>query len=101
MRAFDDEITAKLGVSDCMKHQLLDPYPVLVEKAGELVAHFKITVLLLQGGTIAITGLPIETEKFKTENKIEDAAVLELLATSMDRKSQKAAKKKKAAEKKE
>jgi hypothetical protein len=51
----------------------------LTEKKGDLVAQFKITVMILQGGTITITGLPIDLAKFKTENKIEDEAVLQLL----------------------
>lgn len=38
MRAFDDEITAKMGVKECNEHDLLVPYPVLTEKAGEVVA---------------------------------------------------------------
>lgn len=38
MRAFEDEITTKLGVQECNKHDLLVPYPVLTEKAGEIVA---------------------------------------------------------------
>lgn len=32
MRAFEDEITAKLGVKECLEHGLLNPYPVLLEK---------------------------------------------------------------------
>jgi methionine aminopeptidase len=60
LRAFEDEITAKLGVSECQKHDLLVPYPVLTEKPGTIVAQFKITVLILQGQTTAITGLPID-----------------------------------------
>lgn len=38
MRAFDEEITAKMGVKECMEHDLLVPYPVLSEKIGEVVA---------------------------------------------------------------
>lgn len=52
MRAFDDEITAKLGVKECLEHDLLNNYPVLLEKPGEIVASFKYTVALLSGGTI-------------------------------------------------
>jgi len=28
-RAFDDEITAKIGVKECLENELLNPYPVL------------------------------------------------------------------------
>jgi len=32
IRSFEDEITSKLGVNECQKHDLLINYPVLVEK---------------------------------------------------------------------
>lgn len=79
LNSFEDEVTAKLGVSESLKHDLLNAYPVLVEKKGDLVAQFKITVMILQGGTIAITGLPVDLTKFKSENSIADEGVLELL----------------------
>jgi methionine aminopeptidase len=72
LNSFENEVTAKLGVSESLKHDLLNAYPVLTEKKGELVAQFKITVMILQGSTITITGLPIDLTKFKTENAIKD-----------------------------
>jgi len=38
IRSFEDEITAKLGVSECLKHDLLMHYPVLTEKPEQIVA---------------------------------------------------------------
>jgi len=32
MRSFEDEITAKLGVKESLEHELLVPYPILLEK---------------------------------------------------------------------
>lgn len=52
MRGFDEEITTKMGVKECMEHDLLVPYPVLTEKSGEFVAQFKYTVLILGTSTI-------------------------------------------------
>jgi len=72
LNSFENEVTAKLGVSESLKHDLLNAYPVMTEKKGELVAQFKITVMILQGSTITITGLPIDLTKFKTENAIKD-----------------------------
>ena len=54
-------------------------YPVLAEKVGEFVAHFKYTVLILKGSTIAITGLPLDVSKFKTDKKIEDESLIQLI----------------------
>lgn len=94
IRSFEDEITAKLGVKECLEHELLNPYPVLLDKSGELVAHFKYTVMILSGGTITITGLPVDANKYKTENKIVDESVLTIINTSMSKQSQKSLKKK-------
>jgi len=38
MRSLEDEITAKLGVKECVEHDLLNPYPVIAEKNGEVIA---------------------------------------------------------------
>ena len=46
-RNFEDEISTKLGVSECLKHDLLNGYPVLTEKKGEVVSHFKYTVAIM------------------------------------------------------
>ena len=34
-RAFEDEKKAKMGVVECCKHQLLEPFNVLWEKEGQ------------------------------------------------------------------
>jgi curved DNA binding protein len=61
IRSFD-EMTARLGIRECVNHELLMPYPVLNEKRGDFVAHVKVTVLLLpSGNTAQITGLAPST----------------------------------------
>lgn len=35
VRAFEDEAKARLGVVECAKHELLQPFSVLHEKDGE------------------------------------------------------------------
>jgi len=93
MRSFEDETNAKLGVNECIKHELLHPYPVLTEKAGEFVAHFKYTVLILKGTTLAITGVPLDVAHYKSDKKLDDEAIVKLLTQSMDKESQKKKKK--------
>jgi hypothetical protein len=38
IRSFEDAIAAKVGVKECLDHDLLTSYPVLIEKPGEIVA---------------------------------------------------------------
>jgi hypothetical protein len=38
--AFDDEKKAKMGVVECIKHKLLEPFQVLYDKPGTFFFHF-------------------------------------------------------------
>lgn len=55
-----EEKRARLGLVECMNHDLLQPYPVLHEKPGDLVAHIKFTVLLMPNGSDRITSHPVQ-----------------------------------------
>lgn len=59
---------ARLGLPECVNHDLLQPYPVLHEKPNALVAHFKATVLLLPNGSDRITSAPVQ--ELKSEKKV-------------------------------
>ncbi|XP_071697434.1 ERBB-3 BINDING PROTEIN 1 [Rutidosis leptorrhynchoides] len=50
-----EEKRARLGLVECVSHDLLQPYPVLHEKPGDFVAHIKFTVLLMPNGSDRIT----------------------------------------------
>lgn len=75
LRDFEDEKKAKLGVLECVKTKLIDPYQVLYEKPNEIVAQFKFTVLLMPSGLHKITGLPVDPDLFQSEYKIEDEEI--------------------------
>ena len=81
--SFEDEIVAKLGIKECLQHDLLIPYPIMTEKADQVVAHFQTMVMITKGKTTALTGLPIDEALFKSEHEIKDQAILDLLAQSM------------------
>eukprot|EP00543_Licmophora_paradoxa_P000408 CAMPEP_0202443590 /NCGR_PEP_ID=MMETSP1360-20130828/2806_1 /ASSEMBLY_ACC=CAM_ASM_000848 /TAXON_ID=515479 /ORGANISM="Licmophora paradoxa, Strain CCMP2313" /LENGTH=400 /DNA_ID=CAMNT_0049059317 /DNA_START=92 /DNA_END=1294 /DNA_ORIENTATION=+ len=96
LRHFEDEKQAKMGITECVNHALVTPYPSLHEKSGE-VAHFKCTVLLLPSGTARVTGLSLP-EYLKIEGKEPDEetqAVLKELAEVAAKKAKKKASKKK------
>jgi len=99
LRAFDDETKARMGVIECAKHDLMEPYPVYYEKEGEYVAEFKFTVLIMPNNTMKITGLPLDLDCYQTENSITDEAIKNLMALSLVTKPKK--KKKKTAKKAE
>lgn len=94
LRGFEDEKKARMGVVECLNHKLMEPFQVLYEKSGELVAHFKFTALLLPSGTHRITGLPFDLSLFKTDCVISDPEIQSILNTSANPKSAKKKKKK-------
>jgi len=97
LRAFDDEKKARMGVVECVKHGLCDPYPVIFEREGEVVAQFKFTVLMMPSGPLRITGGPaFDPAVFKSDHKIEDKEILDLLSQSIRPSKTQKKKKKKA-----
>jgi methionine aminopeptidase len=66
MNSFEDVNAARLGLKECLDHELLIPYPVIAEKVGTFVAQFKITVMITKGKTAALNGLPLDESLFKS-----------------------------------
>ncbi|VDP17549.1 unnamed protein product [Heligmosomoides polygyrus] len=71
LRAFEDEVKAKMGVVEPEKHGLLRPYQVIYEAAGEVVAQFKATVLIMPNGLLKIAGLPLDMSLIETDAKLK------------------------------
>ncbi|KAL4228794.1 Proliferation-associated protein 2G4 [Mactra antiquata] len=94
LRLFDEEVKARMGVVECVKHDLVQPFNVLFEKQGEFVAQFKFTVILMPNGPLKITGLPFETDYYTSEYSVEDEDLKTLLSQSASRKAAKKKKKK-------
>jgi len=75
---------AKLGVVECVQHELLHMYPILAEKKGDLVAQFKYTVAVKESGPYLVSGFSIDTSKYVSEHKITDEEVIKVLSESWD-----------------
>lgn len=89
IRAFEDPIGAKVGVKECIDHDLMTGYPVLTEKAGELVAHFKATIAVLPRSTVVLSGEIPLAARFNSEKKITDADLSALIASDLWKKEDK------------
>jgi len=94
LRALESEQKGRLGVVECVKHKLLEPYGVLYDKDTEFIAQFKFTVLLMPSGSHKITGLPFDPSICESEHEIKDESLKAILNKSISTKSAK--KKKKA-----
>lgn len=56
IRGFENLTGAKVGVKECLSHELICSYPVLTEKPGEFVAQFKATVVVQPKSTAILSG---------------------------------------------
>ena len=93
LRAFEDQTGAKVGIRECVDHELMIPYPVLEEKNGEFVAHFKCTIAVLPKSTAILAGdIKFDATKMKCENVLKDAEMKTLIASDMWVKEKKAKK---------
>uniref|UniRef100_A0A6M2FCR8 ERBB-3 BINDING PROTEIN 1 n=1 Tax=Populus davidiana TaxID=266767 RepID=A0A6M2FCR8_9ROSI len=92
-RALEDK-RARLGLVECVNHDLLQPYPVLHEKPGDYVAHIKFTVLLMPNGSDRITSHSLQ--ELQPSKTIDDPEIKAWLALGTKTKKKGGGKKKKA-----
>jgi curved DNA binding protein len=87
VRHLTDEKRAKMGVVEMVSHGLLDAYPVLYEKQGEIVAQFKGTVLVGTGTTCIAAGppgIPAHVRSAKADSVVaSDEVIRTALATHL------------------
>jgi len=89
LRSFEDEIAAKMGAKECVTHELLNPYPILEEKPGEIVAHFKSTIAILPKRTLRFAYEPVDTQLYTSELKVLDEELVKLIAAPLEDKKKK------------
>lgn len=89
-----EEKHARFGLTELEKHALINPYPVLYEREGEIVAQFKYTALVGATGAIRVTELPLPY--VQSTYSVADEAVKALLGQpiSLKKKTKKKANKK-------
>ncbi|CAI2186499.1 4125_t:CDS:2 [Funneliformis geosporum] len=82
LRALGDEKKARMGIVECVKHELVNNYDVYQVKDGEFVAQFFNTILLTDNGvTNKITSTLYDPESVQSDKKLEDKDILQLLST--------------------
>lgn len=94
IRALEEPVKARLGLTEMLGHGMVLPYPVLYEKDGETVGRVTMTVLVLPSQTLPITSLAHPPAK--SEKVIQDQAIKDLLAMEIATKKKKKNKKKAA-----
>lgn len=59
MRQLADVKTARFGVSECLKAGVLISYPVLADRAGEVVVHLKATIMIMPKEIVKAAFVPL------------------------------------------
>lgn len=83
---------AKLGLKEIVEHQLLNQYPVFVDKPGEVIATFHTTALVLSSGVLRLTGAPYQAAQ--SDRTLTDPDVIALLSQPLKPKKKSKGKKK-------
>lgn len=96
IRGFEDLTGAKVGVKECVSHDLLMPYPVLSEKSGEIVAQFKCTIAVQPKSVAILCGGRdlFNKDGLKSDKKVGKAELAELIASDLWKKEEKKKEKK-------
>ncbi|KAK6016974.1 putative DNA-binding protein, partial [Ostertagia ostertagi] len=84
LRAFEDEVKAKMGVVEPEKHGLLRPYQPSSKRP---------TVLIMSNGLLKIAGLPYDASIIETDAKLKDPELIATLNSQLKKKKKKPAKK--------
>ena len=82
IRGFEDTTGAKVGVKECIEHELLMEYPVLTDKPDNFVAQFKATVVVQPRSTVLICGGRdlLNKDAIDSDKKIKDEKLAALIA---------------------
>ncbi|KAJ3175643.1 Proliferation-associated protein 2G4 [Irineochytrium annulatum] len=72
----------RLGIAECVSKDVVLGRPTLTEINGSVVAHFKMTVLLLPGGPMRLTA-PLNPPYIQSQYSIEGTPFAELLKTNI------------------
>ena len=89
MRAIEDLKSARMGVTECVNHQVMEPYEVMYDREGEFIAQFKYTVILRPSGNYKITGIPFDCSLYESEFSIKKEELAGLLGKSISKKGKK------------
>ncbi|KAL2036515.1 hypothetical protein N7G274_010745 [Stereocaulon virgatum] len=80
LRQLADERAAKVGVVECVRSNVLRQYEVVADKDSVPVARVLSTVAITKNGLVRLTGPSAPDEsKYKTEKKIIDEEILNIL----------------------
>ena len=92
LESLKEPIKSKMGLKECVQHNLVFGFEPLYESDDVDVAHFVFTVLLMPQGPLKLTTYPWSADLVKSDRVLAPETA-ELLKTSIRPKAKKASKK--------
>ncbi|KAF2635797.1 hypothetical protein P280DRAFT_493488 [Massarina eburnea CBS 473.64] len=96
LRQLEDEKSAKVGVIECVRGNVLRQYEVVGDKNNDAVARLFTTVAITKNGITRLAQPPaVDISKYKTDKKITDEEILKILEQPIGKAASKPKNKKK------
>lgn len=96
LRELEDPKKGRMGLKEPQDHNLITPYEVLYDKEGQIVVQYFTTIALTSKGNVKFAGAPApDFTKVKSDKKIQNQDILDLLATPLKTNNKKKNKKNK------
>jgi hypothetical protein len=84
IRGFEELTGAKVGVKECLAHDLICQYPVLTEKSGDFVAQFKATIVVQPKSTAILSGgRVLDKSGLDSDKKLKNEDMIKLVAADL------------------
>ncbi|CUM64138.1 uncharacterized protein PRCAT00001729001 [Priceomyces carsonii] len=83
VRNFEDPRKARAGLIECSNHNVILPYDIVTEKEGEYIAQFFTTFGVTKNGIVKYTSPSFDQKLYKTEKKIEDEDIAQLISSPL------------------
>lgn len=92
IRELKEPTKGRMGLQECVNHNVMTAYDVVQEKEGEIIAQFFSTVALTKNGLVKLAASNFDINTVESEYKIEDEKILDLLKQPLKTNKKKAKK---------
>lgn len=79
IRNLEDSRKARVGLIECVNHNVILAYDVMTEKPGEFVAQYFTTFAITKNGVLQFTNPTFNQELYKSDKEIKDEEIVALL----------------------
>ncbi|CDK28924.1 unnamed protein product [Kuraishia capsulata CBS 1993] len=82
-RNLNDPTKGRMGLQECVNHNVMNAYDVMYEKEGAIIAQFYTTVAVTKNGNVKLSSPDFDISSVQSDKKIEDQDILDVLEKSL------------------